>query len=243
MSSLARLKPGWNHLTIIFKSALFLFNFLSLKIRLYNYRDPTWKHISRTERKLLLRPAGHSPGCCMHLCYLLAPTRQLSLRFKQIWNWDSPGHHWLLPFSSTLLTFFSFPLSLFSFSKDEKMCGSVVMGVMDGGKWIQRQHSTPAITDNIYIGGVESSQQALSLPSIKMLSIKKSTEMDFNTTDFHLPTCHKPEVQNHGWPTEPFGFTFLSTLCAYHCAWLIWILPTVIRCFVPNLAPVQFSSV
>ena len=89
------------------------------------------------------------------------------------------------------------------------------MGVMDGGKWIQRQHSTPAITDNIYIGGVESSQQALSLASIKMLSIKK---MDFNSTDFHLPPCRKPEVQNHGWPTEPFGFTFLSTLCAYHCA-------------------------
>ena len=87
------------------------------------------------------------------------------------------------------------------------MCGSVVMGVMDGGKWIQRQHSTPAITDNIYIGGVESSQQALSLPSIKMLSIKRSTEMDFNPTDIHLPTCHKPEVQNYGWPTEPFGFT------------------------------------
>ncbi|KAI4537913.1 hypothetical protein MG293_011316 [Ovis ammon polii] len=49
--------------------------------------------------------------------------------------------------------------------KDEKMCGSVVMSVMDGGKWIQRQHSTPARTDNIYIGGVESSQQALSLAS------------------------------------------------------------------------------
>ncbi|KAI4575259.1 hypothetical protein MJG53_011462 [Ovis ammon polii x Ovis aries] len=49
--------------------------------------------------------------------------------------------------------------------KDEKMCGSVVMSVMDGGKWIQRQHSTPARTDNIYIGGVESSQQTLSLAS------------------------------------------------------------------------------
>lgn len=45
------------------------------------------------------------------------------------------------------------------------MCGSVVMGVMDGGKWIRRQHSTPAGTDNIYIGGVESSQQTLSLAS------------------------------------------------------------------------------